>query len=332
MLKKTAVALCIIATLLALLPVAAAQAASDSVLLVYNDTQQMTLLANLITACGMDPKPVHSVDYVVGMAESYSYVVLQDEEPLQDVLARDKTVLCVGDDFAVVPGVNFGTVTRVANATLHVYGNVQRVILSPGTRYITSFNGEGVGSMTLDGGDYPLGVMCGAVWYAPYVNADDLSVFAFGQMLNRYFGRQDGGQMFVMIDEVSPFHDIDMLQKTADTLYDNGIPFIMSLMPVYYNTEYPSFTRYANALRYVQAQSGSFVMHSPIVTGNELVGLPLEQRMEQAYATFADSGVHVFAQDAFPYAMSLSQLSSIQPERERFISLPIDTVLVFDVF
>lgn len=333
MLRKTVASLCIIFVLAALVPAPAARAESDRVLLVYNDKEQMTILSNLITACGMQPEPVDSVEYTDGMAESYRYVVLQDDGPLEDVLSLGKQVVCIGDSFAVMPGVELGSIGRVVNATLDVYGNSQSVILNPGAAYIAACSGaEEVGSMTIDGSDYPLGVMGDTIFYAPYLNADDLSVFAVAQMLNRYFGRQDGGKMFVMIDEVYPFNDTDMLRLTADKLYENGIPFIMSLMPVYYNTEYPSFTRYTNALRYIQSESGSFVMHDPLVTGNELVGDSLEERMKQAYATFEESGVHVFEHDTFPYAVSMDMLSSIQPERERFISLPIDTVLVFPVF
>ena len=55
-------------------------------LLVYNDKATMAVISNLIEACGMIPEPLDSIEYEDGMAESYDYVVLQDEGPLQDVL------------------------------------------------------------------------------------------------------------------------------------------------------------------------------------------------------------------------------------------------------
>ena len=73
-------------------------------------------------------------------------------------------------------------------------------------------------------------------------------------------------------------------------------------------------------------------MHDPLVTGNELVGDSLETRMKKAYQTFEDNGVHVFEQTSFPYEVSLDMLSGIQPQNNRYISLPIDTVIKFNVF
>jgi len=332
MVRKVFVSLLIAAILMALLPAQTAEADSAQVLLVYNDKEAMTLISGLIEACGMTPQPLDSIEYVNGMAESYDYVVLQDEGPLQDVLQLGKKVVCLGSSFAVMPGVQIKKTDRVMHAQMNVYGNTQSVIVQPGTAYIGGYSGEAVGSISMYGGDYPLGVMNDQILYAPYLSADDLSAFAVAKMLNRYFGRQDGGKMFVMIDEVYPFDDIEMLELTADKLYENGIPFIMSIMPVYYNTEYPSFTRYANALRYIQSKSGSFIMHDPLVTGNELVGESLDTRLQEAYAVFEENGVHVFDHAAFPYEVSLDMLSSIQPQNQLFISLPVNTVIKFDVF
>lgn len=332
MFKKVFASLLIVAVLMALTPVLTTNAGSGQVLLVYNDKDAMAVISGLIEACGMIPEPVDSVEYSNGMAESYDYVVLQDDGPLRDVLQLGKKVVCLGDSFEVMPGIEIEKVDRVLHAQMNVYGNTQSVIVDPGAAYITGYSGEAVGSISLYGGDYPLGVMDDEIMYAPYLSADDLSVFAVAQMLGRYFGRQDGGKMFVMIDEVYPVDDIDMLELTADKLYENGIPFIMSIMPVYYNTEYPSFTRYANALRYIQSKSGSLIMHDPLVTGNELVGESLDARMEAAYATFEANGVHIFDDTAFPYEVSLDMLSAIQPQNQLYISLPIDTVIKFDVF
>ena len=332
MVRKVFASLLIAVILMALLPVQTADAGSGQVLLVYNDKEAMAVISGLIEACGMTPEPVDSIDYSTGMAESYDYVVLQDDGPLQDVLQLGKKVVCLGDAFAVMPGVEIEKTDQVMHAQMSVYGNTQSVIVEPGTTYIADYSGEAVGSISLYGGDYPLGVIGDTIMYAPYLSADDLSVFAAAKMLNRYFGLQDGGKMFVMIDEVYPFDDIDMLQLTADKLYENGIPFIMSIMPVYYNTEYPSFTRYANALRYIQSKSGSFIMHDPLVTGNELVGESLDARMQEAYATFEENGVYVFDDTAFPYEVSFEMLSAIQPKNQLFISLPINTVIKLDVF
>ena len=143
--------------------------------------------------------------------------------PSKTCCSWEKKVVCFGNSFGVIPGIQTGTVDQVTHAELSVYGNTQSVLLNPGAVYIAGYNGEAVGSISLGGNDYPLGVIGDTILYAPYLNKNDLSVFAAAKILNRYFGKQDGGKMFVMIDEVYPLNDIDMLQLTADKMYENGI-------------------------------------------------------------------------------------------------------------
>jgi len=330
--RKAVIFIMIAAVLLAAVPVHSAHAESDQVLLIYHNKSEMTMLSNLITACGKQVDVVDIVEYEAGMVAYYDYIVLQDDAPLLEALEQGKRVACVGNAFQTMPGIQTKTTVRAMHAELNVYTNMESVVLQTGTTFITQHSGQSIGSVSLDGTTYPLCVITDAILYAPYVNASDLSVFAAGQMLNRYFGQIDGGKMYVMIDEVYPFDDLDILQLTAQKLYENGIPFMLSLMPVYYNTEYPSFERYTNVLRYIQSIGGSMIMHAPLETKNELVGDPLEVRLEQAHQTFADQGVVVYDEVITPYAITLDVLSGILPQSELFIKFPIDTVVKFNVF
>lgn len=330
--RKAVIFIMMTAVLLAVVPVRSAQAETDQVLFIYHDKNEMTALSNLITACGMQVNAVDIVAYESSMLAEYDYIVLQDDAPLLDALEQGKRVACVGDAFQMLPGIRTKTTVHTMRVELNVYNNAESVVYQMFTPYITQYDGRSIGSVTIEGVVYPLCVMTDRILYAPYVKADDLSIFAVGQMLNRYFGRYDGGKMYVMIDEVYPFDDLHMLQLTAQKLYENGIPFIISVMPVYYNAEYPAFLRYANTLRYIQSIGGSMVMHAPLETKNELVGDPLEARMEKAYQTFADQDVTVFQEVVTPYEISLNALSGMQPQNELYISLPIDTVVKFRVF
>jgi hypothetical protein len=309
-----------------------AGADTDKVLLVYNDRAKMTVIADLIRACGKTPLTVDIVGYNSGLLENYEYVVLQDPTPLKDALQAGKRPVCLGDGFQVVPGMQTETIDRKMHARLTVYNNTQSIIISQGFTYISDHYGEAVGRISINGQDYPLGVMTDTVMYAPYFGRDDMSVFAVAKMLNAYFGNFDGGKMYIMIDEVYPFDDRDMLELIADRFFRSGIPFVMSLMPVYQNTDYPAFKRYADTLRYIQSRSGSLIMHDPLVTGNELVGDTLDVRMDNAYASFEENGIHVYPETLFPYEVSLNMLMRIQPTNELFISLPIDTIIKYDVF
>ncbi len=332
MIRKAVVFIIIAAVMLAFVPVRSARADSDQVLLIYHEKDKMAILASLITACGKQVEALNIVEYEQSMMEDYDYIVLQDNTPLTEALEMGKRVACVGDAFVTIPGVDIKRTTNAVTAELDVYTNKETVTLDPGVPYITEYSGQTIGSVLINGNTYPLCVVTDAVLYAPYLRADNLSAFAVGQMLNRYFGRRDGGKMYVMIDEVYPFDDLDMLRLTAKKLYENGIPFIVSVMPVYYNTEYPAFKRYANVLRYIQSIGGSVIMHAPLETGNELVGDPLDVRLEQAQQTFVDNGVVIYEETVTPYGISLAALSGMLPQNELFITLPIDTLLTFNVF
>ncbi len=305
---------------------------SGNVLLVYNDKEEMEVISNLIKACGMTPSPVDSVEYSSDMIDDYEFVVLQDAAPFKDVLQSGKSLVCLGDDFKVIPGAQVNVMNRKTHAELNVYENNQSIILDEGFSYISAYEGETVGNIRFEGIDTPMGVITDKIMFAPYFSKDDITAFAVAKMLNQYFQKFDGGKMYIMIDEVYPFDDINMLELIADKFYDNGIPFVMSIMPVYQNTDYPSFKRYTSALRYIQSKNGSLIMHEPIMTGNELVGDEIDVRMEKAFNTFEENDVHVYEQTLFPYEVSLESLTGIHPQNELFISLPIDTVIKFNVF
>ena len=305
---------------------------SGNVLLVYNNKEEMEVISNLIKACGMTPSPVDSVEYSSDMIDDYEYVVLQDAAPFKDVLQSGKSLVCLGDDFKVIPGAQVNVMNRKTHAELNVYQNNQSIILDEGFSYISAYEGETVGNIRFEGIDTPMGVITDKIMFAPYFSKDDITAFAVAKMLNQYFQKFDGGKMYIMIDEVYPFDDINMLELIADKFYDNGIPFVMSIMPVYQNTDYPSFKRYTSALRYIQSKNGSLIMHEPIMTGNELVGDDIDVRMENAFNTFEENDVHVYEQTLFPYEVSLESLTGIHPQNELFISLPIDTVIKFHVF
>ncbi|MFR1374912.1 MAG: DUF2334 domain-containing protein [Eisenbergiella massiliensis] len=94
-----------------------------------------------------------------------------------------------------------------------------------------------------------------------------------GKAIAGLLGKQEGGNMYLAVDEVYPFSDLDRLCAVADRLYENGIPFIVRVMPVYENLDYPAFERYAQILRYVQARNGTVLLHPPVVReGGERIG------------------------------------------------------------
>ena len=314
------------------MPSYSVHADSRDVLLVYNDAEKMEVISSLIKACGMKPVEVERSKYSCEMLSNYEYVVLQDEKPLNEALKAGKKVVCLGEGFKVMPGIETKTITRSVHASLGVYNNSQSIVLLNGITYISEYIGTPVGTLRLEGEEYPLGIMTDKIMYAPYFCMEDISVFAAGQMLNKCFGKRDGGKMYVMIDEVYPFENPDMLELTAEKLYESGIPFMLTVMPLYENTDYPSFTRFCNALKYARSRSGSLLMHDPIVKDYDTDGEDLETKLSKAFGAYDANGVDVKEQTFFPYEVSGKMLAGIKPENELFISLPIASVIRFGVF
>ncbi len=332
MIKKTAIGILTVIIIMVFIPYDLAYADSEAVLIIYSDEQEMYSIADIVKACGMSVNSIESSDYRSDLLDMYNYIIFQDGEHLREVVNAGKKVVCIGEEFDFVAGFRTATITRSIHANLSVYGNSQSIVATDGLKVIEEYRGEPIGEIDIEGRRYPLGVVSDKILYAPYFNREDVSVFAVGQMLNNYFGLLDGGKMYVAIDEVYPFDNLEMLQITADKLYKNGIPFIVTVMPVYNNTDYPSFQKYCNTLSFMQSKSGSLLMHDPLITGYELVGDTLETKLEKAYTAFETYGLDVKEQSFFPFEVSEKMLAAIHPENELFISLPIETVIKYGPF
>jgi uncharacterized protein YdaL len=70
---------------------------------------------------------------------------------------------------------------------------------------------------------------------------------------------------YIVLDEVYPFCPPEQLMEAIDFLVDLKIPFVISVMPIYENGEYPAMKKFYEVLRYAQANGGSILIHSPIL-------------------------------------------------------------------
>jgi hypothetical protein len=68
----------------------------------------------------------------------------------------------------------------------------------------------------------------------------------------------------IAIDRVYPFSDLNKLMDLAEKMYDKGIRFIVTVMPVYDKYKLPAFDRYISVLKYVSAKGGNLFIHFPV--------------------------------------------------------------------
>ena len=70
---------------------------------------------------------------------------------------------------------------------------------------------------------------------------------------------------YIVLDEIYPFLPPEQLMEAVEYLVETRLPFVISVMPIYENGEYPSMQRFCEVLRYAQANGGSIIMHSPLI-------------------------------------------------------------------
>jgi Uncharacterized protein conserved in bacteria (DUF2334) len=115
-----------------------------------------------------------------------------------------------------------------------------------------------------------------------------------------YICAKENEKIYLMLDEVYPFDDLNLLVEKIDYLYDKGYPFIISAMPVFNNTNSNAMRRYAEALRYAQAKGGAIILHFPYIYQKDSVNAGIDDilsKMTKANKNFLDYLVYSSAID-----------------------------------
>lgn len=134
--------------------------------------------------------------------------------------------------------------------------------------YIVQADGAGYGSIISDSGGKtsPYAVLKGQAAYIPYFEKGNLSEIAASYVIKDWLGVKGQSGYYVLFKNVYPFSNLDNLNRLADRMYEAGIPFIVSAMPVFSNIEYPAMQRYLETLKHVQSRNGTIVVNAPVVT------------------------------------------------------------------
>jgi len=304
------------------------------VLLVCDENNGQARLEELIRACGKSVNSVSETDYGQEMLSDYSYLVTTLASAYRDAVKADIPTVCVGENAGPVDGVE---TLRLENASidLELDGHSQAAFVQSGlfakdTPGLTDTYGQ---VRTIDGRVFPFAVIGKNAAYVPWYQADGLSAVMLGGFLNAFFsGSAAPGRMYVLIDEVYAFSDLDMLTRVADRFYDSGIPFIVRVMPLYDNLDYPAFQRFTQALLYVQSKGGSVALHDPFVRAYESEREPLAVRKARAETAFAEAGVKLLDMSLPPLAIRIDDIQGIKSASLNFGTLPVDTMISYTLF
>lgn len=105
-------------------------------------------------------------------------------------------------------------------------------------------------------------------WQWPYENAP----LAYGQ--------------YLVLNEVYPFEEPEELMRVTDMLREEGVPYAISLMPIYNNASYPAMKRFCEFLRYEQSIGTGIILRAPQVSITLVDAEDLKQAMQIAYEAY----------------------------------------------
>ena len=252
-----------------------AEEKKDEVLIVCRKETDSVFLERMVRALECEPTVASERDYNSEILEQAAYVITTSDICVKDVKEKGVPAVCLGEackdaGFSVKEeknvnvGLESGPYSEWPEAENSIYCFAPAD--SPETEALVMSDGRKAAFMMKKGN----------ISYIPFYREKGLGAVMTGKAIAGLLGKQEGGNMYLAVDEVYPFSDLDRLCAVADRLYENGIPFIVRVMPVYENLDYPAFERYAQILRYVQARNGTVLLHPPVVREGEKESDPYE--------------------------------------------------------
>jgi hypothetical protein len=110
-------------------------------------------------------------------------------------------------------------------------------------------------------------------------------------------------ETYFYLDDVTPFNDLNNLIDEIDYLKDNGIKFFIEVSPVFVNEDLKAMGKFAECLRYAQANGGIVVMKAPTINSKgmnakSIIGQQVSEKAKIAFNNFTNYWV-------YPVAMSV---------------------------
>ncbi len=110
-----------------------------------------------------------------------------------------------------------------------------------------------------------------------------------------YEGEPHVYAQYIVLNEVYPFQDPEKLMEIVNLMISMQEPFVISVMPVYANGDYPAMQRFCEILRYAQANGGAVIIHGPINQMNEIDSELIDKYMTLAIQYYVKQGVYPLA-------------------------------------
>lgn len=107
-----------------------------------------------------------------------------------------------------------------------------------------------------------------------------------------YSGEPHVYAQYMVLDKVYPFQDQDKLLEVVKYFISKNEPFIISVMPVYANGDFPAMQHFCEILRYAQSNGGTILINSPINQMNTFDKELVNDYMSTAINIYVEHGVY----------------------------------------
>jgi len=127
---------------------------------------------------------------------------------------------------------------------------------------------------------------------------------------------------YLVIDEVYPFMPADQLMNTLEMVAEQNIPYVISVMPVLENSDFPSMKQFCQVLAYAQKHNGLVILHAPIIHKEV-------QEIEELYEKLTDMTMAYVEHGVYPMGIEVPySWTNEEPYRE--VLKRYRTVFVYD--
>lgn len=180
---------------------------------------------------------------------------------------------------------------------------------------------------------------------------DTKTYYLLGDYLNDFFGitNIDTPKIYIKLEDVDIFRDINQLRDIADYLYSENVPFIISLIPVYidedsgYINNLSQMSGFVDTIKYMQSKGGSVVINGcRAFSSNKNTRGLLTAVRESSFNSNEELGSYIYnnigkvleecvLNGIFPVGFEPEQIgveSSIEKEMKKYFSTYIGSSIV----
>ncbi|WP_242663256.1 DUF2334 domain-containing protein [Clostridium botulinum] len=153
-------------------------------------------------------------------------------------------------------------------------------------------------------------------------------------VLYKNFNKEYEKNTYLYFDKVTPFNDLNALIEEIDYLKKIGIRFFIEVPPVFKNENLSAMNRFAEVLRYAQANGGEIVLTLPQLVSLDVQGKNIEEKFDLGFKNYINYWIYPTAISISDYWLYRDDLKELLKNTDTiFIDSNVDIgILEFDKY